>query len=468
MEFLDYLFEKISILEVTADEKYTKQYNGKLDRTLFDKAVELDPTSIGNLKVGRYVDWIIRNKLFDIDKDEIRDVLNTFEKYKSKIDLSKRDINKLTYDVVKDLVNNIKLDTPLSKKEKKDIDREQAEKESEVVYKSDQYVIVVPHTEFASCYFGAGADWCTARREHYRNMFSHYDRNGSLYIILDKKTKEKFQLFKSENNREVEYKDSSNRNFDPFERFSDDDELIKWLEENEFKNTSELTEEEARELAEEFLSYVGFDYQDDGKLYEDSIDILKNYFLGFNDFEYEMDDLFDYIKRDELGDLVYEFKKTQEIIDKQGINSKHPKNMTTLISFISPDMSYEFEQYFEKGRDFNDLSEIEWVYYYDESVEDMIERFSEKRGSESINDFDDVDLNYIEKWLEYHYHQDDTSFEDFYEDFIKSFEDNINKMTDEQKNILKELVDKVAYIEYGKAGHPSLDLQHYIYKPKYF
>lgn len=64
MEFLDYLFEKISILEVTADEKYTKQYNGKLDRTLFDKAVELDPTSRGNLKVGSYVDWIIRNKLF--------------------------------------------------------------------------------------------------------------------------------------------------------------------------------------------------------------------------------------------------------------------------------------------------------------------------------------------------------------------------------------------------------------------
>ena len=54
-------FKEYMLNEVTADEKYNMQYKGKLDREVFDNAVILDPTSKGDLKVGKYVDWLIKN-----------------------------------------------------------------------------------------------------------------------------------------------------------------------------------------------------------------------------------------------------------------------------------------------------------------------------------------------------------------------------------------------------------------------
>ena len=59
-------------------------------------------------------------------------------------------------------------------------DREDAEK----VYESDRYVVMVPETKEASCYYGAGTKWCTAQTD--RDYFSNYKRSGELYYIIDK------------------------------------------------------------------------------------------------------------------------------------------------------------------------------------------------------------------------------------------------------------------------------------------
>ena len=53
------------------------------------------------------------------------------------------------------------------------------------VFENDQFVIVVPESKEASCYYGAGTKWCVASTDtdsHYNN----YKQSGELYYIIDK------------------------------------------------------------------------------------------------------------------------------------------------------------------------------------------------------------------------------------------------------------------------------------------
>ena len=54
-------------------------------------------------------------------------------------------------------------------------------------------MIIVPHTEEASCYYGKGTQWCTAANNG-NNMFEYYNDNGNLYININKLTHEKYQF----------------------------------------------------------------------------------------------------------------------------------------------------------------------------------------------------------------------------------------------------------------------------------
>jgi hypothetical protein len=72
------------------------------------------------------------------------------------------------------------LNTADSKPRREVSDREDAEK----VYESDRYVVMVPETKEASCYYGAGTKWCTAQTD--RDYFSNYKKSGELYYIIDK------------------------------------------------------------------------------------------------------------------------------------------------------------------------------------------------------------------------------------------------------------------------------------------
>lgn len=73
-----------------------------------------------------------------------------------------------------------------------------AEKDAEKVYNSENYMIVVPKTQEASCAYGRGTRWCTAATGS-QNYFNQYNSQGPLYIIINKKNQEKHQFhFQSE------------------------------------------------------------------------------------------------------------------------------------------------------------------------------------------------------------------------------------------------------------------------------
>ena len=73
---------------------------------------------------------------------------------------------------------------------------------------SPEYSILVPLTKEASCYFGINTEWCTAATSS-DNAFESYNRDGPLYIILEKKTNTRWQYhyesgqFQDENDNSI-------------------------------------------------------------------------------------------------------------------------------------------------------------------------------------------------------------------------------------------------------------------------
>ena len=160
---------------------------------VFNAAVAADPTSYNQgkvVKVGNFVKWIL--KLYSNgswkpgDSYETMDLLGKFIKYKSKLPIEKRDINR--YNSVSELYSLIQTLENKGVKSQKDVKKEGAE----VVYEDSEWKIVIPHTEEASCIYGAQTRWCTAGREN--NMFEYYNKRGPLYININKQNGDKYQF----------------------------------------------------------------------------------------------------------------------------------------------------------------------------------------------------------------------------------------------------------------------------------
>jgi hypothetical protein len=160
---------------------------------VFNAAVTADPTSYNQgkiVKVGNFVKWILKlyqnNTWKEGDSYETRDLLTKFNKYKSKLPLEKRDINR--FNSIHDIYSLIRTLERQGVKSQKDVKKNGAE----VVFEDSEWKIVIPHTEEASCIYGAHTRWCTAGREG--NMFKYYNEKGPLYININKVTGDKYQF----------------------------------------------------------------------------------------------------------------------------------------------------------------------------------------------------------------------------------------------------------------------------------
>ena len=177
---------------MTIQQIYNSYYK-HIHIDVFNAAVAADPTSYNQgevVKVGNFVKWIL--KLYTNgswktgDSYETKDLLSKFIKYKSKLPTEKRDINR--FNSVSELYSLIQMLENEGVKSQKDVKREGAE----VVYEDAEWKIVIPHTEEASCRYGAHTKWCTAGREN--NMFEYYNKRGQLYININKVTGDKYQF----------------------------------------------------------------------------------------------------------------------------------------------------------------------------------------------------------------------------------------------------------------------------------
>lgn len=118
---------------------------------------------------------------FEID---VKETLKHFHRYPEKY--AERDIYQ--YKSLKDLVKAFQqAQLNISKKELK---RTGAKK----VYEDDSYLVVVPTTHEASCFYGAGTKWCTAAEKD--GHFNNYSKKGVLLYILNKNLPEDDPLYK--------------------------------------------------------------------------------------------------------------------------------------------------------------------------------------------------------------------------------------------------------------------------------
>jgi len=163
---------------------------------------------------GIYSEWIIKNILkekFDsttlnrfLSEDfyKVYEDLEKYHKYKKLFktlgeDLNNPntiklgDINQIkSFD---DLYEKLRLLQPYIEEEEEKAELKSAEKDVEKIYNSENYLILTPKTEEASCAYGRNTRWCTASTGSY-NYFNQYNNQGPLYIIINKKTNQKHQF----------------------------------------------------------------------------------------------------------------------------------------------------------------------------------------------------------------------------------------------------------------------------------
>lgn len=178
--------------EATASEIREKYYNF-ISEEDFNKIIDSDPTTnLEKNQMGKYSKWLLnlfkRKQLKLEDLYKVEEYLETFDKYKNKIEI--KDINKFKtlpqlYDVVKDYIDS---DEATSKKD----EIRRIKKDAEKVYEDDEWLVVVPKTEEAACFYGKNTQWCTAADNN--NQFNYYNRDGKIYININKYTNKKFQF----------------------------------------------------------------------------------------------------------------------------------------------------------------------------------------------------------------------------------------------------------------------------------
>mgnify|MGYP003288438505 CR=1 FL=1 len=225
---LQFLIEAVAL-----DDIYNKYYSD-IDWDLFLDIIGSDPTYDRNKpkKMGKYGKWLLNlYKLGNLKVEDLykaKEYLQYFIKYYNVID--KKDINQYhslpeLYMSLKNLIEN---DSFTSKSDEIRKIKDGAEK----VYEDNDWMIIIPHTQEASCYYGKGTQWCTAA-ERSHNYFEQYNSQGPLYINIDKNSGAKYQFhFESDSfmdEIDVSISDPIN------ESLGLSDEVLEW-----YKNNVEL------------------------------------------------------------------------------------------------------------------------------------------------------------------------------------------------------------------------------------
>lgn len=228
-------------------------------------------------------------------------VITGYKSYLEKFDILKKnrklsgadaDINR--YKSFKELFEKIatfkKEDFESGKSKRKDIAKEM-QKQAELFLSTPEYTVIIPKTEEASCYYGQNTKWCTAATDD-NNMFSHYARDGNLYIIIPKNPAyngEKYQVhfnpisMMDELDEEVEFETMLEKFPEFFEKaaeageLEDSDYVVFFSKEvkqrmidnfNEFINqTAYDIEQDAEQNDEGYTEYIASEYKDeDGEI----------------------------------------------------------------------------------------------------------------------------------------------------------------------------------------------------------
>lgn len=220
LPFKDFLFELATPLEI-----HDKYYNS-IDKETFLLIVKTDPTTLlddkGEVrKIGKYSKWMLnlRKKSEKLVKKEdlykFNEILKSFDKLSRMKVLKEKGLssNIFDYKSLPELTKEVLKFDDSETKSNRDIEKEIKNDEAKLIYEDDEFLVIIPETHNAACYYGKGTRWCTAAKDD-DSMFNEYTEDGPLYIFISKENPEdKYQLhfesgqFMNEYDSEVELTD---------------------------------------------------------------------------------------------------------------------------------------------------------------------------------------------------------------------------------------------------------------------
>lgn len=184
------------LLEAATIQDIYQKYYTQIPQEIFQQIVSADPTYNPQKpnKMGKYAKWLLaiyqKGNLKTEDLYKATEYLRIFIKFNGKIE--QKDIMK--YKSLQDVYNVIQpfLQNPQQAATKAEEVR-QIKEGAEKVYEDEKWMVIVPHTKEASCYYGKGTQWCTAA-DSSNNYFDAYNEEGLLYINILKGTDVKYQF----------------------------------------------------------------------------------------------------------------------------------------------------------------------------------------------------------------------------------------------------------------------------------
>jgi hypothetical protein len=383
-------FEQLLSDFIDTDPSATKKYAEWMInqfKYLMDKQSFSNMVDAMNLITDQII--IFNNISNSITKDDLTAYKETIEDYKrsgtkyfddgqlQRLEISPKDIYSYptiwTLQIMNEIVDDRK------ERERQEIS---AKKESEKLYEDNRYLIVVPYSYGASCYYGAGTKWCTTKKNddsHYRRYMS----DGRLIYIIDKKSSSdlfgKMAIFQSKGgNIEVfDQKDDSRSLQFLLERFDDIKDKINEILNNRddyytLKNVKEgKTPKKFARLSSPYFkefneNKVVFDFDGDLEKVLDLFDLSDDEKWEYSSImsTYSYDNLFydSYNSTEDLeqGYILYDFNNEHLEVLKKILNILNPKLsecITEKDGSFSVENDYEIEidkliEYYEENLDF--------------------------------------------------------------------------------------------------------------------
>ena len=183
MKKLNFLKQNTKILSIDHD---ILAHHKSAPEIIDHFAICADPTTKKN-----NTSWIInqykKGSIRQEDHPRIHAALSNFEKYKSK--LPSKDINSYkSLNHLEDAVEPHLGSFSSNREEKASIKHEGAD----LIHDGKDLMVHKLKTKEAACHYGAGTKWCTTAKNN--NMFDHYNKEGPLYVVTNKKSGDKHQL----------------------------------------------------------------------------------------------------------------------------------------------------------------------------------------------------------------------------------------------------------------------------------
>lgn len=201
-----FLLQELEGQKVQRGEFIKKTYGEKWPRNglpgyekiddFIEKLGEVDPS-----RNGMYMPWLAKlvvtkpNENRTEDLDRVGEDLRHFEANKARI--ANKDINSYKgfqelFDVIAPFLTPRELTKDEKEKAKQQAELEKVKKDIITVYSGPEGWIRIPTTKDAAIFLGQNTRWCTSARGN--NMFAHYNKSDSLFVVYDKETKARSQL----------------------------------------------------------------------------------------------------------------------------------------------------------------------------------------------------------------------------------------------------------------------------------